>query len=251
MLTRVTATESKLVLRDGASVFFGLVFPAFLLVALSLVIPGFRDPIDDPGLPAELAGLRPVDIYPPVVLGLAITTVALTLVPTYLATYREQGVLRRLATTPAPPRILLTAQLLVNLAILLAGSVAAVLAAVTVLGVAWPENPAGLLLGFVLGTAASFCIGLIVAALAPSARAASAISMIVYFPMLFFAGVWTPGFAMPDAARAVADFTPVGAAVEAMTDAWFGDWPSALHLAVLLAWTVAASSVATKLFRWE
>lgn len=251
MLTKVTTTESKLVLRDGASVFFGLVFPAFLLVALSLVIPGFLDPIDEPNLPEHLVGLRPVDIYPPVVLGLAIATVTFTMVPVYLATYREQGVLRRLATTPASPRTLLAAQLLVNLAILVAGSALAVLATVTVLDVASPENPAGLLLGFTLGTVACFSLGLIIAAVASSARTASAISMIVYFPMLFFAGVWTPGDAMPDAARAIADFTPIGAAVEAMTDAWFGDWPSALHVAVLVAWTLGAGIAATKLFRWE
>lgn len=251
MLTKVTTTESKLVLRDGAYVFFGLVFPAFLLVALSFIIPGFTDPIEDLELPEHLAGLRPVDIYPPVILGLAIATVAFTLVPAYLASYREQGVLRRLATTPASPRILLTAQLLVNITILVLGSAVAAVAAVTMLDVALPENPAGLLIGFALGTTACFALGLIIAAVAPSARAASGISMIVYFPMLFFAGVWTPGAAMPDAARAVADLTPVGAAVEAMTDAWFGEWPSALHLVVLVAWTLAATAAATKLFRWE
>lgn len=251
MLTKVTTTESKLVLRDGAAVFFGLVFPVLLLVALSFVIPGFRDPITEPDLPEHLVGLRPVDIYPPVILGLAIATVAFTLVPAYLASYREQGVLRRLATTPASPRTLLTAQLLVNFAILIAGSAIAMLAAVTMLDVASPENPVGLLLGFVLGTVACFGLGLIIAAVASSARVASGISMIVYFPMLFFAGVWTPGDAMPDAARAIADFTPIGAAVEAMTDAWFGDWPSALHVAVLVAWTLGAGIAATKLFRWE
>lgn len=251
MLAKITTTESKLVLRDGASVFFGLAFPAFLLVALSFVIPGFMDPIEDPGMPEHLAGLRPVDIYPPVVLGLAITTVAFTMVPVYLASYREQGVLRRLATTPASPRTLLTAQLLVNLAILSAGSAATALAAVTLLDVASPQNPIGVLLGFLLGTVACFALGLIIAAIASNARAASAMAMILYFPMLFFAGVWTPGEAMPDGARAIADLTPVGAAVEAMTDAWFGDWPSTLHLAVLVAWTAAATAAATRLFRWE
>lgn len=251
MLTKVTTTESKLVLRDGAAVFFGLAFPVLLLVALSFVIPGFRDPMTVPDLPEHLVGLRPVDIYPPVILALAIATVAFTLVPAYLATYREQGVLRRLATTPTSPGTLLTAQLLVNFAILVAGSAVAALAAVSVLDVTTPENPVGLLLGFTLGTVACFGIGLIIAAVASSARVASGIGMIVYFPMLFFAGVWTPGETMPDAARAIADFTPIGAAAEAMTDAWFGDWPSALHLAVLLAWAVIAGTAATRLFRWE
>ena len=41
-LTRLTATESKLFLREPAAVFFALVFPPLLLVILGLVpvVPG-------------------------------------------------------------------------------------------------------------------------------------------------------------------------------------------------------------------
>ncbi|HEX6235324.1 MAG TPA: hypothetical protein VFZ63_19500 [Jiangellaceae bacterium] len=69
--------------------------------------------------------------------------------------------------------------------------------------------------------------------------------------MLFFAGVWTPGAAMPDAARAIADFTPIGAASAAMADAWSGAWPTPLQVAVLASWAVVASVAAARLFRWE
>jgi ABC-2 type transport system permease protein len=66
-----------------------------------------------------------------------------------------------------------------------------------------------------------------------------------------FAGVWTPGATMPDAARNVADFTPIGAASEAIADAWSGAWPTPLHLAVLVGCAVVASAAAARLFRWE
>lgn len=56
---------------------------------------------------------------------------------------------------------------------------------------------------------------------------------------------------MPDAARGVADFTPIGAASAAMADAWAGAWPTLLHLAVLAGWAVVASVAAARLFRWE
>lgn len=251
MLTKITTTEAKLMLRDPGAAFFAVIFPGFLLVALTLVLPGFADPIEEPGLPAELEGLRPVDVYVPIVLALAIATTAFTLVPSYLSTYRERGVLRRLATTPAPPRDLLTAQLAVNLGLLTAGSVLAVVAGVVAFDVDWPGNVPGLLLAFVLATFASFTIGLIIAAVSPNARVAQGIGMVVYFPMLFFAGVWTPGPTMPDTLRTIADFSPIGAASEAMLDAWLGDWPTGLHLAVLAGWAVVASVAATKLFRWE
>jgi putative toxin-antitoxin system antitoxin component (TIGR02293 family) len=95
-------------------------------------------------------------------------------------------------------------------------------------------------------------LALVIAAVAKNGRVASGIGMVVYFPMLFFAGVWTPGDTMPDGARAVADFTPLGAATEAMADSWVhGDWPSALHLLVLVGWSLVGGVAAAKLFRWE
>ena len=139
-LTRIAKTETRLMLRDATSAFFGVVFPGLLLVTLALVLPGFRDVIEDPEAPAELIGLRPVDIYVPVVLALAIGTVGLTILPAYLAAYREQGVLRRLSTTPAAPRDLLGAQVLVNLGFLTVGSLIAVLAGGIAFDVDWPSN---------------------------------------------------------------------------------------------------------------
>lgn len=248
-LTKITTTEAKLMLRDGANVFFSVIFPTALMVALAFLIPGFREPAED--LEGRYAGLSAAELYAPVVLALAIATVSITIVPTYLATYREQGVLRRLATTPASPRDLLSAQLIVNLALLAIGSTLALLAAIFVVDVSAPANFASLVIAFVLGTVATMAVGLVIAAVAPTAKATTAIAMSVYFPMLFFAGVWTPGPAMPDAIRAVADFSPVGAAAEAMTDAWFGDWPSLLHVAVMVGWAVVGGFVAAKLFRWE
>jgi ABC-2 type transport system permease protein len=56
---------------------------------------------------------------------------------------------------------------------------------------------------------------------------------------------------MPELARTIADLTPLGAAAEAMSDAWFGDWPSPLHVAVLAGWSVLAGAAAARLFRWE
>ncbi|NED98357.1 ABC transporter permease [Phytoactinopolyspora alkaliphila] len=245
-VVKITMAEAKIMLRDVAAVFFAFVFPALLLIALGAGMPGFQDEAE------ELGGLRPVDVYGPVVIGLAIATTAFTVLPAYLALYRETGVLRRLAVTPASPAMLLAGQLVVNVLLATIGSIIALLAAVVLFDVELPGNPAGLALAFVLSTVASFSLGLVIAAVAKNGRVASGIGMVVYFPMLFFAGVWTPGDTMPDGARAVADFTPLGAATEAMADAWVhGDWPSTLHLLVLAGWAVVGGFAAARLFRWE
>jgi len=131
------------------------------------------------------------------------------------------------------------------------GSLIAVLVGGIAFDVDWPSDVPALVVAFALATVASFSLGLVIAAVVPSARVASGGGSVIYFPMLFFAGVWTPGAAMPDAARSVADFTPIGAASAAMADAWSGAWPTLLHLAVLAGSAVVASVAAARLFRWE
>ncbi|WP_240760000.1 ABC transporter permease [Phytoactinopolyspora endophytica] len=245
-LGRLTTVELKIVVRDVVAIIFALLFPAALFIVLGAAQPGFRDPEE------AFGGLRPLDVYGPVVIGLAIATAAFSMLPGYLAQYRENGVLRRLATTPASPSSLLGAQLIVHTGLTTGGSVLALFSATVIFDVRWPGNMPGLVVAFVLSAVACFLLGLVVAAVAKNARVANALGMVVYFPMLFFAGVWTPGDAMPDGLRAVADFTPLGAATEAMSDAWVhGDWPSALHLLVLAGWAVVGSVAAARLFRWE
>jgi ABC-2 type transport system permease protein len=99
--------------------------------------------------------------------------------------------------------------------------------------------------------AALLGLGLLLAALAPSSRAASAISTLLFFPMMFFAGLWAPREAMSPLLRDVSDATPLGAAVGALQSATEGAWPSALHLLVLAVWAAVCAGLATRLFRWQ
>ena len=61
-----------------------------------------------------LGGLSYFDVYVPVLIALIIATLAFFSLPTPLATYREQGILRRLSTTPVPPTRVLGAQLVIQ-----------------------------------------------------------------------------------------------------------------------------------------
>ncbi|BCJ74641.1 transport permease protein [Catellatospora sp. IY07-71] len=244
-LSRLTGTEARLFLREPVGAFFALAFPAVLVVVLGNAIPAFSEPS------ADFDGERPINLYLPVVLALAIGTVTMTSLLGVLAQYRERGVLRRLATTPVKPSALIGAQLGVNVAALLVGSALMMIAAVIAFGSRGPDNRPALLVAFLLGAAAMTGVALLIAAVAPNARASAGIGTLVYFPMLFFAGVWTPGPMMPDTAQRIADFTPLGAASQAMQAAWSGDWPQPLHLAVTAAYALITCALATRLFRWQ
>lgn len=244
-LRSLVAVESKLYLREPVGAFFGIAFPSVLLLVLGYAMPAFLEPS------ADIGGRRPIDVYLAIVFALAIATVSLVTLVAVLSAYRERGVLRRLRATPVSPRSLLGAQIVVNSGALVVGSVLAFVAGRIAFGVPGPANVIGFVVAFVLGTIAMGAVALLIAAVAPTASASSGIGTAVYFPMMFFAGVWTPGPLMPELAKRIADFTPLGAASAGMQDAWAGDWPTPLHLVVMAAFALGCGALAARLFRWE
>ena len=87
--------------------------------------------------------------------------------------------------------------------------------------------------------------------MAPSGRGANAIGALLFFPMMFFAGLWLPRAAMPPVLRDISDFTPLGAAVQALQDSAQGHWPHPLDLAVMACYALVFGVAAARLFRWE
>ena len=243
-LTRLTVSETKLFFREPMGVFFALLFPPILFVVFGL-IPAFNEP------DKALGGLRVIDVYAPIIAAVAITMFALSGLPQQFATYRDKGVLRRMRTTPVKPVVLLGAQLLMST--LLSVAVVVVLLAIGRLAfdVSLPRQLPAYLVGYLLCTLAMLAIGLLVGSLAPNGKGAGAIGTILFFPFMFFAGLWVPRDVMSDVLRRISDFTPLGAGVQSLQDAAAGHWPQLLHVAVMLGWTIAAGGLAARYFRWE
>jgi ABC-2 type transport system permease protein len=247
VLAAVTVAEARLYLREPAAVFFGLFFPAVLLLALGLLMPWAKEPF---GEAPPLSEITSITGFTPVILALAIGTVAYTTFPPTMGTYREKGVLRRLSTTPLPPSRLIVAQLLVNLGMLVAASGLALVGAAVALGVTMPADPLLTVLAFVLGAAANMALGALIAALAPNQGAATGAGMLAYMTSLFFAGVWFPLPLMPEVVQTISRYTPLGAASQALAAGWYeGRFPG-VELLVMVAWSVVLVPFAARLFRW-
>jgi len=244
VFAKLTRSELRLFLREPAQLFWILAFPSILVVILGS-IPAFREPS------AGLGGLRVIDLYVAIAVVLTLASLGLQVAPQVLATYREHGILRRLATTPARPASLLGAQLMMSLLTGFTSVLLVLLIGRLAFGVALPRQGAGFVVAFLVTACAVFAMGLFIAAVAPSGKAANTIGTLAFFPMMFFAGLWTPREVFPEALRRVADLTPLGAGERAVQAAMSGQWPTWGSLTVLVAYMLVFGLAAARLFRWE
>jgi len=241
-MSALLKTETKLLLREPILLFWGVLFPLVLLTVMGLA---GDDP--DPGL----GGLTLVQTYVPVLIAFTFTVLGTSALPTAVATYRERGILKRLATTPVRPSRLLGAQMTTSAAMAAATAILILAVARIAFGVPLPREAFAFVLAVVLAAAALLGIGLLIAALAPRTRVAGAIGTMLFFPLMFFAGLWAPRATMGDTLRDIGDYTPLGAAVQALQDATAGTWPSAGQLLVMAAYATICAVLATRLFRWQ
>ena len=244
MFAKLTLTELKLLAREPVPAFFTLFFPTVLVVILGC-IPGFREPSD------YLGGMRVIDLYVGIAVALTLAMLGLQVTPAVLASYREKGILRRLATTPARPEMLLAAQLAAALLTAVASSGLALAVGRIAFGVPLARNVAAFVLAFLLAAVGVFAIGLFVAALAPTGKAGNAIGTLLFFPSMFFAGLWTPREVMPAVLQRIGDYTPLGAGERALHDAMAGHWPALMSATVLVGYLVVFGLAAARLFRWS
>lgn len=241
---KLVQMELTLLRRDLGAVIFGFLFPAVLLLVLGL-LPGFTDP--DP----DLGGRSLIEIYTPIVLVLTFVMVGVSSLAAAFATHRSEGVLRRLRVTPVGPGRLLFAQFAAHLLLALAGSALAVGTAMVAFDIGAPLSWPGFVLGLGLAGAALFAIGLILGSVVSTPSTANAVAPLVWIPLMVLGGLWFPREAMPDLMRRISDLSPMGAAVDAVQEAWFSGTTQVSSLAVLAVFAVVLGLVAVVTFRWD
>lgn len=238
----ITRTESKLFLREWPILFFVFVLPLGLLTLFSTLYGG------DGSDPEQNV---PAGFLPTMSIGIAVGILGTGTLGAVLSSYREKGILRRLSTTPVTPLKLLAAQLAVHLAaaVVVIGSVVAL--GTLAFDIPAPKNPAGLIVAALGYCTVTFAIGLLLSAVLPNSKLVGIVSNVIFFPLMFLGGIWTPGDMMPENLRVFRDTTPIGAGMSAMQDAWGGAWPSAIHLVSMVALSIGCVAFAARFFRWE
>jgi ABC-2 type transport system permease protein len=239
----LTLTELKLLWRSPATLFWGIGFPVVGLIVLG-AIPGTGKPVK------SLGGISVLETYLPIIITFMIIMTGVNFLPATLASYRERGVLRRMFTTPVTPQALLAADLAITL-----GTQIVTAALIVILAVgAFTGSigaPLAFIVSFLLLAAAACTLGLLVAAVSFTTKAANALGAVLFFVLMFFSGLWLPRAEMPDWLRGISDGTLTGSGVQAIQNAMAGHWASGLFFGVLAAWIVVCGALAIRFFRWE
>jgi len=241
---KIVQNEARLALRRPARQLGSIAIP-LVLVVLFGKLGTFHQAVPGAG------GLTLFDAYVPVLMVFSLAMLALMGLPMPLASYRELGVLRRLSTTPVPPSWVLAAQGIVQLCVALATIAIVLTASIAAFGERAPVSPTGLAASIVLAIAGLFPIGLVIAAAARTAGGANVLGRVAFFPLMFFAGLWLPRALMPPALLDISNFTPLGAAVQAIQASMLQGFPPVAPLLVLAGYAVLFSYLARRFFRWE
>jgi ABC-2 type transport system permease protein len=244
-LLKMTWMEAKLFLREPIGAFFTLAFPLMMLFLFGSIYGNKPE--------AMFGGYGTIDISVPAYTAMIIATTGLLGLTITMAAYRENGVLRRLRTTPIRPLVILAAQVIVLLLMTTFGMVLLIIAGKLVYHVRFEGNVLSVLVGFVLCSLSFFAIGFVLAGLMPTARTAQVVGMVLLYPMLFLSGAGFPRELLPEAIKKVSAFLPLTYVVNLLRGLWIGE-PWGVHLldaGVLAGILILGVSISTFTFRWE
>ena len=234
--------ETRMIIRDTSGLLIPIGLPLLLLVMNGLTQDG------DQTLPDGSTVMN--SIIMPLTITMVVALVGVVNMPSFLATYRKYGILRRLAVTPARPVMILGAQMTVSLAQVLIGIALMSGVGAAFFGVTLPGSLGWALLTGVLLLAAMYGVGIFIAAVAPTVNAGLAIGLVAFFLMLALGGGFGPVAELPEIMQRIGEALPYGAGNSALSAAWAGEQPETVHLVALGSWALVAGGLALRLFRW-
>ena len=245
-MLKMTWMEAKLFLREPVSAFFTLVFPLIMLFIFGSIYSNV------PPVPGS-GGQGTIDVLIPALTAMVIGITGLMAITMTMATYRENGILRRLRTTPVSPLIIMVAQVVVVFTMTGLGMLLLVTAGKLVYHVRFEGNAFSLLVGFTLSSLSFFGIGFVLAGTMPTTRTAQIVAMVLLYPMLILSGAAWPRELMPATVQKISAFVPLTYVVNLLRGLWAGElWRDhLLDVGVLVGMLVLGVIVSAKTFRWE
>ncbi len=240
--------QLRLLARSPIAAFATLVIPLMVLLAVGLLYNGTRLP--------SLGNVTYIQFFTPAMVAFATVTACYTGVITATVVAREQGILKRLRSTPLPGWAYFAGRIL-GAALITATSAIAVLAVgagVYGFHMNWLMLPA-LLLTLILAVVCFTTLALAVSVLVPTAEAALPIAWGTLLPLCFVSDVFEPIASAPEWLRATASSFPVKALADQLERLFnptiHGPSLDVRHLELMLVWAIGATLFALVAFRWD
>ncbi|MBE3034237.1 MAG: ABC transporter permease [Actinobacteria bacterium] len=245
VLLKLTWIEIKLLAREPVTLLFSFAFPVLVLVLLGGI---FGDQHMKMG---AYKGVKMMNWYVPSYIALVIASIGTISLPVHLSSYRERGVLRRFRASGVSEAALLGSQLLVSLGVAFVGALTITILGGLAYGARLPASPAEVALAYVVGVFCFAAVGVLLASLAPTARAAQSVGLLLWFVMLFVSGTSAPLDLLPSWMVDIGKALPLYHSVLAVVDPWIGRGTNWTQLAIVATVGVVATLVSLRVFRWE
>jgi len=237
-VARLVRTEVTLMKRDPLTLTFVLAFPVLTM----LIVGGAFGTDPDPAF----NWVNPAHWYVASYFTVVIAAMGLVTLPVHLAAYRERGVLRRFAAGGFPRWSFALSQLVTGFVAVLVASAILLAVAAPVYGIPAPANWGRVVAAFLLGTLAFTSIGVLLGTLLPSARAAQAIGLLLFFPSFLLGAGGPPPKVMGSVMRSIAGYLPLTWVTDAIRGPWLGTGSATGSLVMVTVVAVVATLVATR-----
>jgi ABC-2 type transport system permease protein len=248
----MTRTEFRLFRREPFSVVFVLAFPLMMMMLLAAVFGNNQAKAHDVQNGMLIwRGVTPANYYTAASVAVIVAALGLMTLPITLTGYRERGILRRFHASSVSAATLVSAQLTLALATFLAGTLVLAIVARLAYNAMLPKDVLGVVVALLAGTAAFGAIGLLLATLIRTSRAALGIGLLLFFALWLISGTGPPRAVLPAGLRDFGGLLPLSHLVTAVQNPWFGFGWSGTDLLVLGVWALAAGVPALWLFRWD
>lgn len=242
---KFTWMETKLFLREPIGAFFTLIFPLMMLFLFGSIYGNE---------PSEyFNGYGSVDVSVPAYTAMIVATTGLMGLTITVSSYRENGVLRRMRTTPINPLMILFAQVIVLFGMTLIGMSFLIIAGKFVYQMRFDGIVLNVIVGFIISSLSFFAIGFVLAGLMPSARTAQIVGMVILYPMLFLSGAGFPRELLPESIIKISKFLPLTYVVNLLRGFWIGEgWEKhVVNVTVLMGILIVGMAISYFTFKWE
>lgn len=203
--------------------------------------------------PVQARNLRTIDYMVPGILAMAVMTLGLFGGVT-MVEWREKLVLKRFNATPISRTTIVTSQTIYRLVLSILQAVIIIMVAKLLFKVEMVGNWFELFGIVLVGTMTLISIGYLIVSRVRTVEGANVVIQVIFFPMMFLAGIFFPLEFMPDFMRTIAAVLPVTYLGDALRQVMIEAtplYPMSINLAVLAGWLVACMVLAIRFFKWE